>query len=197
MTQQKILDEIAGEIEKCKTCKAGKIGKAVPGDGNPNAGIVFLGEAPGRNESITGRPFIGRSGQYLTKLIESIGLSRQEVFITSPVKYFPVASGKGRVPTDEEIAHGKTHLLKQLKVINPEIIVLLGRVAAKAILGESVMISKVHGTVIEKDGKKFFFAYHPAAAIRFQKIKPLIESDFKKLDIYLNHALFAQPKKIS
>ncbi len=181
MLKQKLLDEIAREIEKCKTCKAGKTGKPVPGEGNPNADIVFIGEAPGRTEGETGRPFIGRSGQYLTRLIESIGLARKDVFITSPVKYFPVAAGRGRAPTDAEIVHGKTHLEKQLKVINPKMIVLLGRVAAKALLGKSPMISVVHGTVIEKDGRKYFFAYHPAAAIRFQKIKPLIQKDFQRL----------------
>lgn len=193
MPKQKLLDEIAKEIEKCKTCKVGKIGKAVPGEGNPNANIVFIGEAPGRNESITGRPFIGRSGQYLTKLIESIGLSRQDVFITSPVKYFPVntnqgatLTGKGRAPTDAEIAHGRTHLSKQIEVINPKIIVLLGRVAAKAMFGKSPMISEVHGRIVEKDGKKFFFAYHPAAAIRFQEFKVLIEQDFRLLKKLIN-----------
>lgn len=189
MSKQKLLDEIAKDIAACKTCKAGKIGKPVPGEGNPDADIVFIGEAPGRTEGETGRPFIGRSGQLLTKLIESIGLNRKDVFITSPVKYFPILSGteKGRAPTDEEIAHGKTHLEKQLKVINPKIIVLLGRVAAKALLGQLPMISAVHGTTIQKDGRKFFFAYHPAAAIRFQKFKPLIENDFKKLKTLLRH----------
>ncbi len=185
MSKQKLLDEIAKEIVACKVCKTGKVGKAVSGEGNPNAKIVFVGEVPGRTEGETGRPFIGRSGQYLTRLIESIGLSRKDVFITSPVKYFPVAGNKGRAPTDAEIAHGKTHFDKQLEIINPKVIVLLGRVAAKAVLGELVPIAKVHGTTIKKNGKKYFFVYHPAAAIRFQKIKPLIEGDFKKLKIIL------------
>lgn len=183
--KQILLDQIAEEITKCKICKVGKTGKAVPGEGNPNADVVFIGEAPGRTEGETGRPFVGRSGQYLTKLIESIGLSRKDVFITSPVKYFPVVSGKGRTPTDAEIAHGKTHLVKQLAIINPKILVLLGRVAAKALLGESPLISNIHGKVAKKEGKKYFFIYHPAAAIRFQKIKPLIEEDFKKLKTIL------------
>ncbi len=185
MSKQQLLDQIAEEIVKCKICKIGKIDKPVPGEGNPNAKIVFVGEAPGRTEGETGRPFIGRSGQYLTRLIESIGLSRQDVFITSPVKYFPVIAGKGRAPTDAEITHGKTHFDKQLEIINPKVIVLLGRVAAKAVLGESVPIAKVHGTMVQRNGKKYFFIYHPAAAIRFQKIKPLIENDFKKLKLFL------------
>lgn len=180
MTRQQQLDQIAQEIASCKVCRVGKTGKPVPGEGSPNADIIFIGEAPGRTEGETGRPFVGRSGQYLTKLIESIGTSRSDVFITSPVKYFPVASGKGRAPTDAEIAHGKTHLVRQLDIIKPKIIVLLGRVAAVALLGKSPMISQTHGTYITQDNKRYFLTYHPAAAIRFQKIKPLIEGDFKK-----------------
>lgn len=185
VTKQALLDQIAQEIALCTACKVGKIGKAVPGEGDPNAKIVFIGEAPGRTEGETGKPFIGRSGQYLTKLIESIGLNRKDVFITSPVKYFPVIKRTngtviGRAPTDAEIAHGKTHLFRQLNVIKPKIIVLLGRVAAVALLGKSPMISQAHGTSITQDRRKYFITYHPAAAIRFKKFKPLIESDFKK-----------------
>ena len=186
MTKSEKLNKVAKEIEKCKICKIGKFGKAVPGEGKPDAKIIFIGEAPGRQESTAGRPFVGRSGQYLTRLIESTGLDRKDVFITSPVKYYPVISQKGRTPSDTEIAHGKIHLVKQLEIIKPKIIVLLGRVAAIALLGKSQVVSRMHGKLIKQDNKTYFLTYHPAAAIRFQKNKALIEEDFRILKRFLN-----------
>jgi len=171
------LSNIAGEIENCKLCKIGKTGKAVVGEGSPDAKIVFIGEAPGKKEAETGRPFIGRSGQLLRLLIRQIGLSEKDVYITSPVKYLPL---KG-TPSESDIAHGKIHLEKQLEIIGPEIIVLLGSVAARGVLGEKIPINANHGRVIEKNGKKYFLTFHPAAALRFVKNKPLLVSDFKKL----------------
>lgn len=173
----KRLERIASEIENCKICKIKKSGKAVPGEGNPDADIVFLGEAPGRNEAATGRPFIGRSGKFLREQIKKAGLRDEEVFITSPVKYLPDYI----TPTIADIDHGRVHLDKQLEIINPKIIVLLGNVACIAILGEKIPISKVHGQVIERGSQKFFLSFHPAAGIRFQKIKKLFVEDFKRL----------------
>ncbi|HSX40464.1 MAG TPA: uracil-DNA glycosylase, partial [Candidatus Saccharimonadales bacterium] len=87
--KQKALDKITSEIENCKICKVGKSGKAVPGEGNPDADIVFLGEAPGKTEALTGRPFVGRSGKLLRSLIKEAGLKEEDIYITSPVKYLP------------------------------------------------------------------------------------------------------------
>lgn len=177
MAKQKLLDKIAKEIENCKICKTNKFGKAVPGEGNPNAKIMFVGEAPGKTESETGRPFVGRSGKFLTTLIESAGLKREDVYITSPVKYFPGY----RAPTDTEITHGKIHFDKQVKIISPQFIVLLGRVAQKAVLGKAFLLKDLHGKII-KDGKRsYFLTYHPAAALRFPKLKILLSGDFKKM----------------
>src|SRR3712207_3427188 len=122
MNKQTALDEIAKEIENCEVCKIGKSGKAVSGEGNPDADIVFIGEAPGKTEALTGRPFIGRSGKLLRSLITSIGLKEEDVYITSPVKYLP---DKG-TPSLSDIAHGRLHLIKQFDVIDPKLIVLLG-----------------------------------------------------------------------
>lgn len=180
MNKQKELDKIAKEIENCKVCKVGKGGMAVPGEGNPDADIVFIGEAPGRQEAATGRPFIGRSGQLLRSLIREIGLDDQkDVYITSPVKYLP---DRG-TPTSQDIAHGRIHLMKQFAVIKPKIVVLLGRVAAEGVLEKKVFVSKEHGEIIEeKDGIKYFLTYHPAAALRFpNKFKPLLQEDFEKV----------------
>lgn len=171
------LDKIAREIEKCKVCKIGKSGKAVVGEGNPNSKIVFIGEAPGRKEAETGRPFVGRSGQLLRKLIREVGLKEEDVYITSPVKYLPDVG----TPTKKDIEHSKIHLEKQLSIIDPEIIVLLGRVAAFGVLGEFLTINKMHGVIIDKNNKKYFVTFHPAAGLRFPAIKQKIMEDFQKL----------------
>jgi uracil-DNA glycosylase len=180
MDKQKALDKIAQEIEDCKICKVGKNGKAVPGEGNPDAEVVFIGEAPGRQEAVSGRPFIGRSGQLLRSLIRSIGMDDvKDVYITSPVKYLP---DRG-TPTSQDIAHGRIHLMKQFAVIQPKVVMLLGRVAAEGVLEKNVFVSKEHGAVIEeKDGIKYFLTYHPAAALRFpNKFKALLQEDFQTL----------------
>lgn len=175
--KRKELEKIDREIESCMECKRGKSGKAVPGEGDPEAKIAFIGEAPGVEEAKTGRPFVGRSGKYLTQLLSSIGIKRDNVYITSPVKYFP---GR-RAPNPQEIEHGKTHLLKQLAVIKPGLIVLLGNVAIRTLLGKGFFVSKIHGQPIKKDGITYFPTFHPAAAIRFKKFRLLIEQDFQKL----------------
>ncbi len=180
MTKQEQLDQITKEIENCAICKKDKIGVAVPGEGNPDADIVFIGEAPGKTEAKTGRPFIGRSGQLLRGLIREIGLDdEKDVYITSPVKYLPERG----TPTSEEIAHGRTHLMKQFAVIQPKFVVLLGRVAAEGVLEKKVFVTKDRGQVIEeKDGIRYFLTYHPAAALRFPvKFKPTLKEDFLKV----------------
>lgn len=196
MDKNRVLNKIAGEIGRCNTCKQGKIGVAVPGEGNPDAKIVFVGEAPGKTEAKTGRPFVGRSGQLLRKKIRDLGLDdEKDVYITSPVKYLPE---KG-TPSPAEITHGKTHLDKQLDIIDPKFVVLMGSVAVQGVLGDptssrlksglwgagKIMVKRDHGTVIEKNGKKFFITLHPAAALRFPPLKDLMESDFNKLKILL------------
>lgn len=178
INKQKALDRITQEIENCQICQQDKIGKAVPGEGNPDAKVVFLGEAPGKKEAETGRPFVGRSGQLLRSMIRDAGLKEEDVYITSPVKYLP----KRGTPTAKEIAHGKIHLDQQIEVINPEIIVLLGSVASQGALGEKIPTLKNHGQIIERDGRKYLVTIHPAAVLRFpNKFKPSILSDFKRL----------------
>lgn len=185
MTKQQQLDLVAQEIEQCEICKRDKIGVAVPGEGNPDAAIVFIGEAPGKTEAISGRPFIGRSGQLLRKLIREIGFDDQnDVYITSPVKYLPERG----TPTSAEIAHGRLHLVKQLAIIKPKFVVLLGRVAAEGVLERKVFVVKDHGQVIEERGAiKYFLTYHPAAVVRFPaKFKDLMIADFRKVSDLLS-----------
>ena len=176
-TKRRRLEKIAREIERCRACKSGKIGRAVPGEGNPDADVMFVGEAPGKTEAVTGRPFVGRSGKFLRFLIRKTGLKENDVFITSPVKYLP----KRGTPSARDIAHGMRHLAKQIAVIQPKVIVLLGNVACKGVLGESRQVLKDHGSIVEKNGRKYIVTLHPAAVIRFPKYKHLIESDFKKV----------------
>lgn len=179
INKQTSLKNIAQEIEKCDICKKNKSGKAVPGEGNPNADIVFIGEAPGKTEAQTGRPFVGRSGKLLRSLITEIGLKESDIYITSPVKYLP---NRG-TPTPADIAHGREHLMKQLATIQPKFVILLGRVAAEGVLQKKVAVVKERGHVIEeKDGIKYFLTYHPAAALRFpNKFKHLLKEDFIKV----------------
>jgi DNA polymerase len=169
--------KVAKEIANCEQCKKGKIGLPVPGEGNPNTKIIFLGEAPGYQESQRGRPFVGRAGKFLTKMLDRIGIKREEVFITSPVKYFP---GR-RAPSLDEIRHGMTHTKKQIKIIKPKIIVLLGNVAIKAMLDEKLRVSDIHGKIIKKEGVNYFPTFHPSAAMRFTGMRTKMEADFKKL----------------
>ncbi len=175
--KQRKLDRIAARIAGCRECKRGKSGKAVPGEGNPDADIVFLGEAPGKTEAATGRPFVGRSGKLLRGLIRDAGLTEADVFITSPVKYLP---DRG-TPTKADIRHARTHLAEQLDVIEPKVIVLLGATASYAMLGAVVPIMKEHGSVRTADGRTYVVTLHPAAVLRFPKYKPLMLSDFAKI----------------
>lgn len=184
MDKSQMLKNLVKEIEKCKVCQKDKSGKAVPGEGNPNASIVFIGEAPGRQEAKTGRPFVGRSGKFLRSLIKEIGLKEDEVFITSPVKYLPNSG----TPSKSDINHGRLHLLKQLKIIDPKIVVLLGKVACFGVLEEEIAINKRHGEIIKKNPSgssgqvwKYFITFHPSAALRFPPIKKLFVGDFQKL----------------
>jgi uracil-DNA glycosylase family 4 len=171
------LSKIAEEIRKCRICKKWGRGKAVPGEGCPDAGIVFVGEAPGREEAVTGRPFVGRSGRLLRTMIREIGLDEDDVFITSPVKYLPVPG----TPSLENIRHGKGHLAKQLSVIDPQIIVLLGNTACLALFGRKLRLTREHGTVIIKDDKTYLITFHPAYVLRFPSQKEGFFEDFGKL----------------
>ncbi len=169
--------KIAEEIEACEVCREGKVGLPVVGEGSAQAEIAFIGEAPGKEEAKIGRPFIGRSGKFLRAMIREIGLEEKEVFITSPVKYLP---SRG-TPTKADIVHGRIHLFKQLAVVDPKIIVLLGNVASLAVLGLEGAVSREHGKVIKKEGKAYLITFHPAAAMRFPKLREAFYNDFKRL----------------
>lgn len=174
----KSLEQIAREIENCSECKKGKSGLAVPGEGNPKAGIMLIGEAPGKKESETGRPFVGRAGKFLDKVLAGSGIERKSVFITSPVKYFP----GNRAPDEGEINHGRTHLMEQIEAVSPELVVLMGRVAMATIFPDGdISVTRDHGKIIRKDGRDYVVTVHPSAAMRFNRMRAIITEDFGKL----------------
>ncbi len=177
MEKAEELDRIAEEIRRCRFCRRWGEGSPVPGEGNPDAAIVFVGEAPGREEAKTGRPFVGRSGKFLRTVIRDSGIDAGEAYITSPVKYLP----RRGTPSIENILHGRTHLLKQLSVIDPEIVVLMGNTACLALLGRRAAVTEDRGSVIRKEGRIYFITFHPAYAMRFPEGKKAFIGDFGKL----------------
>jgi DNA polymerase len=183
MTQKdKLLEKVTSEILGCMVCNKNKLGLLVPGEGNSNAKIVFIGEAPGKEEIKTGKPFVGRAGKLLRELIASIGLKPEDVFITSAVKYLPKTY---ITPKPSDITHGQIHLEAQLQIIKPKVIVILGNTSAVSLLPHKVSISEVHGTFVKGDSHTYFISYHPAAPLYSPKLRPTIFKDFKKLKKYI------------
>lgn len=171
------LDKIANEIAACKVCRKNKTGAPVPGSGSSSAKVVLVGEAPGRKESQTGRPFVGSAGRILTSMLEKAGMSREEVFITSPVKFLP----KHGTPTRNEVMHGMKHTWKQIEIIKPKVVVLMGKIACLGFLGRTCQISKEHGKIEQKDGIIYLLTFHPAAPLYSYSVKAELIKDFKKL----------------
>lgn len=171
------LERMAKRIASCRKCRRRGLGKPVVGEGNPDAEVVLVGEAPGRSEAESGRPFVGRAGQWLRQALRHIGLDEHSVYFTNPVKYRPVQ----RKPTPEDVAHGRVHLLQQLDIIDPRIVVLLGSTACLGVLNEKVTVRGRHGAIIERDGRTYLITCHPAAAARFPAIRRAVRRDFSVL----------------
>ena len=156
--------------------------QAVPGDGNPNAEIVFIGEAPGKSEDTQGKPFVGAAGKFLAEMLSAINLSREDVYITNIVKYRPPDN---RDPLPEEKASCREWLTEELNTVSPKLIVFLGRHAMNNFFPKE-QISKAHGKMLIKEFNnvptKFFFAlYHPAAALYNGSMREILMEDFKKI----------------
>lgn len=174
------LDNLSDGIRQCPKCPLCKSRKnAVPGEGPIPAKIFFLGEAPGKEEDIQGRPFVGRSGKYFEILLNNMGLSRKEVYITSSVKCRPP---KNRKPFPNELKICKENWLNnQIALLNPKLIVLLGKVSLKQLLDRDDNLMEIHGKILQMDNRKCFVTFHPAAAMRFIKMRKEMLKDFKKL----------------
>lgn len=178
MSNAEALQDIRDEVAVCTRCELYRQAtNPVPGEGNPDARILLIGEAPGFHEDAKGKPFIGNSGKFLTELLEKAGLSREEVFITNVVKHRPPGN---RDPLPDEIAACAYHLDRQISIIDPDVIVTLGRFSlARYFPGER--ISKIHGQPKEIDGRFIVPMYHPAAALHNGSLRPELEADFMKL----------------
>lgn len=170
------LTEEITNCRKCRLCAART--RAVPGEGSPRARLMFIGEGPGRDEDLTGRPFVGRAGQLLDKMIAAIGLSREEVYIANVVKCRPP---QNRAPEMDEVAACMPYLRAQVGLIRPRVIVLLGSSALGAILGPEHRITRERGAWIERKGVFFMPTFHPAALLRDESKKRPVWEDLKKV----------------
>jgi DNA polymerase len=171
------LEDIRAELGECKRCGLYKSrNKIVFGEGDPHAKLMFIGEGPGQDEDIQGRPFVGRAGQLLTKIIEAIGLKRSDVYIANVVKSRPPDN---RAPLEDEIAACLPFLVKQIEVIKPKIIVALGSIAAKALLKTDSNISEIRGRFHNYKGIKVMPTFHPAYLLRNPEAKRLVWKDMQ------------------
>lgn len=176
------LAEIAQQVKACTACRLYQNTRnAVPGHGNIHAEIVFIGEAPGEQEDIKGLPFVGRSGQYLDYLLNLIGMNRQQVFIANVIKHRPPDN---RDPAPDELIACKHFLDDQLKLIDPLLIVTLGRFSMARYFPES-KISAIHGKPKYDERCAYYPLYHPAAALRNPPLRHDMEADIKRIPLIL------------
>jgi len=172
------MKELEEQLLKCEKCSLSKTRThVVPGEGNINAEIMFVGEGPGQKEDELGRPFVGAAGKLLDKMIASIGLKREDVFIANVVKCRPP---QNRDPLPEEVEACRSWLDEQVKLINPKLIVLLGRHSMERFL-PGLRISQDHGKPKRYRGRVYFPVYHPAAALYRRSLMEDLEKDFKKI----------------
>ncbi len=179
MGEMSALSELCQQIvicRKCETLAKDRI-QVVPGDGAEGADIMFIGEAPGWHEDQQGRPFVGPAGQYLDKLIASISLKREQVYITNVIKCRPQGN---RDPLPAEILACRNWLEGQIELIRPKIVVTLGRYSM-ALFFPGKSISKIHGTAQKQDDVIYYAMYHPAAALHQQGLRQTIETDMLKI----------------
>ena len=181
------LEKIAKQVNQCRKCELGSLRtNTVPGEGNPNARIMFIGEAPGADEDAQGRPFVGRAGQLLDKIIEACGLKRSDVFIGNILKCRPPGN---RDPRAEEIISCLPYLQRQIEIIDPEIIVALGAHAAKTLLNTTKPIGQLRGQFheynagIDRPPIKLMPTYHTAYLLRnySQENRRKVWEDMKKV----------------
>ncbi len=170
-----IIKESVIECTKCDLCKTRT--NSVPGKGNFHSDVIFVGEAPGRNEDEGGEPFIGIAGKKLTEALEEAGISRDDVYITNIVKCRPP---KNRVPTTVERETCQEYLKQEISIIKPKIICVLGNTAFNSLLGGSE-ITKFRGKLVRRDGQLYFLTIHPAATIYNQELIKVLDKDIVKL----------------
>jgi DNA polymerase len=176
---QKLLDQIKADIIKRNICPdlAQEATQLVFGDGNPNADIVFIGEAPGKNEDEQGIPFVGAAGKFLNEMLASIGLERSDIYITNIVKYRPP---NNRDPLPDEKTAFLPFLRSQLEIIKPKLVVTLGRHSMDSLL-PGLQISKCHGQPKRYKGQVYLPLFHPAAALYNGGMRQTLIDDFARI----------------
>ncbi|MFQ5475592.1 MAG: uracil-DNA glycosylase [Nitrosopumilus sp.] len=175
MSQLEIIKQNVIKCTKCDLCKTRT--NSVPGKGNFQSDVIFVGEAPGRNEDKNGEPFVGVAGKKLESALEGAGITRDTVYITNVVKCRPPDN---RVPSTNERETCKGYLKEEISIIKPKIICILGNTAFNSILGGSE-ITKFRGKVVRKDNQLYFLTVHPAATIYNQKLIDVLNGDIVKL----------------
>lgn len=187
------LREFYERIKDCRKCPLAKgRTQVVFGVGSENADLMFIGEAPGYYEDQQGEPFVGAAGQLLDKLLASIGLTRNEVYIANIIKCRPP---QNRDPLPEEVEACKPYLYKQIEMIAPKIICTLGNHATRVLLNKNVSISRVHGRKFGGNNYYIFPIYHPAAALHMRTNLSALEEDFLKLKEFLARGVEPPPKE--
>jgi uracil-DNA glycosylase family 4 len=172
------LKKIKKQVTQCTKCELSKTrNNSVPGKGNFKSDVIFVGEAPGKNEDMKGEPFIGIAGKKLSIALENAGITRDDVYITNIVKCRPP---KNRVPTTNERDTCQNYLKKEIEIIKPKIICILGNTAFNSLLDGKEII-KFRGKIVRKNNQLYFLTIHPAATIYNQKLIGVLKKDMKKL----------------
>jgi uracil-DNA glycosylase family 4 len=194
LTPEEILQEIAEQTRVCTRCKLHHSRKnAVPGVGNPYTKILFIGEGPGFHENEQGLPFVGAAGTFLDELLDDAELKREEVFITNVVKCRPPGN---RDPLPEELEACKPYLERQIAIIDPDVIVTLGRVSMGYFINNG-KISIIHGREFWSTGRMVIPMYHPAAALHQPSLRSVVKEDFIKLTGLIKKAKTARKSTVS
>ena len=173
------LADLCESLRNCRECRlASGRTQVVFGSGNPDASIMFVGEAPGFHEDKQGVPFVGAAGKLLTELLESVGLSRSQIYIANVIKCRPP---QNRDPEPDEVETCKPFLFQQIQLIKPHLVCSMGNFATQTLLGRKVGITKVHGQPFQLKDFRLFPLFHPAAALHNDRLRPQLQEDFQKL----------------
>jgi DNA polymerase len=174
-----LLEELSRVSKDCQKCRLSRSRtQVVFGSGNPEAEVMFVGEAPGEEEDKQGQPFVGKAGQLLTKIIEAIKLRREDVYIANIVKCRPPGN---RTPEEDETECCFPYLKQQIEILRPKVICALGRIAAQALLGTTASLGKIRGRIYQYGDAKVIVTYHPAALLRDPGLKRPTWEDMKIL----------------
>ena len=184
MDKEAQISLLCDQVKVCKKCPLYKIARnSVPGAGSVNTQVMFIGEGPGEKEDELGVPFVGRAGKLLDEMLESIELKREDIYIANVVKHRPPGN---RDPKPEEVQACWPFLVEQIKIIEPKLIVCLGRHSLSRFLPTAGPISQVHGRAFKKGDQAFMALYHPAVALYNGGMRETLFEDFKKIKVALS-----------